>query len=65
MFEPEGLSKANMLLKKALATFLELFGAPIVIRRPGNCAPLAPPRYASVDKQPEKKRWPGQVLESI
>jgi len=22
------------------------FGAPIVTRRPGNCAPLAPPRYA-------------------
>jgi len=28
-FEPEGLSKANMLLKKeALATLLGLFGAP-------------------------------------
>jgi len=28
MFEPEGISKANMLLKKVLATLLGLFGAP-------------------------------------
>jgi len=43
-----GLSEANVLLKKALVTLLGLFGVPAVIRRPGNCAPLAPPRYASV-----------------
>jgi len=35
-------------LKKILVTLLGLFGAPIVIRRPGNCAPLAPLRYAPV-----------------
>jgi len=29
-------------LKKVFVTLSGLFGAPIVIRRPGNCAPLAP-----------------------
>ena len=33
-------------LKKVLVTLLVLFGAPIAIRRLGNCAPLAPHRYA-------------------
>jgi len=30
-------------LKKVLVTLLGLFGAPIVIRRPGNCAPIVAP----------------------
>jgi len=29
-----------------LATLLGLFGAPETIRRPGNCVPLSPRRYA-------------------
>jgi len=33
-------------LKKVLVTLLGLFGALAVIQRPGNCAPLAPRRYA-------------------
>ena len=39
-------------LKKVLVTFVGLFGAPAMIsrpvltRRPGNCAPFAPPCYA-------------------
>jgi len=33
-------------MKKVLVTLLGLFGAPIGIRRPGNCAPLAPRRFA-------------------
>jgi len=35
-FQTWGLSEANVLLKKVLPTFLGLFGAPIVIWRPGN-----------------------------
>ena len=35
-------------LKKVLMTLLGIFGAPIVIRRPGNCAPLTP-SYAPVN----------------
>jgi len=45
-------------LKNVHLTLLGLFGAshshlapPAVIRRPGNCAPLAPPRYAPVAAQ--------------
>ena len=30
------------LLKKVRVKLLGLFGAPIVIQRPGNCSPLAP-----------------------
>ena len=37
-----GLSEANLLLKNVLVTLLGFFGVPIMIRRPGNCAPLAP-----------------------
>jgi len=33
-------------LKKVLVTLMGLLHAPAVIRRPENCAPLAPPRYA-------------------
>jgi len=36
IFEPEVVCTA---LKKALVTLLELFGAPVVIRHPGNCTP--------------------------
>jgi len=32
-------------LKKVLVKLLELFGAPIMIRRPGNFAPFPPRRY--------------------
>ena len=37
-----GLSEANLLLKSVLVTLLGFFCVPIMIRRPGNCAPLAP-----------------------
>jgi len=43
------LLEANVLLKKVLATLLGLFGTPAIIRRPGNFAPLAPPRYDSAN----------------
>ena len=39
-----GSKCANVLLKKVFVTLLRLFGAPTVIWRPGDCAPL---RYAS------------------
>jgi len=42
LFELEAFWEANVLLKKVLVTLLGLFGAPIAIWRPGNCAPLAP-----------------------
>jgi len=42
MDEPEHLWAANLLLKKVLVTLFALFGAPIMIRRPGNCAPFSP-----------------------
>jgi len=32
----------STVLKKVLVKLLGLFGAPIAIRRPRNCAPLAP-----------------------
>jgi len=49
MFKPKVFRKQ---MKKKLATLLGLFsdpqsfGAPLVIRRPGNYTPLAPSRYA-------------------
>jgi len=52
MFEPEVFRK-QMYCIDVLVTLLGLFGAlpqsfgaPIAIRRPGHCAPLAPHRYA-------------------
>jgi len=42
MFEPELFGSKFNVTKKVLATFLVFFGAPIVIRRPGNCALFAP-----------------------
>ena len=44
MFEPEVFRK-QMYCTEVLVTLLGLFGALIVIWRPGNC-PLAPRRYA-------------------
>jgi len=44
MFEPEVFRK-QMYCTEDLVTLLGLFGAPTVIRRPGNCAPF-PRRYA-------------------
>ena len=41
------LSEANLLLNKVLVTLLGLLGVPIMIWRPGNYAPVDPPRYAS------------------
>ena len=56
MFEPEVFRKQCTVLKKVLVTLLGLFsspavisrapqwcGPPVVIWRPGNCAPYAPP----------------------
>jgi len=40
MFKP--LGSIFTVLKKVLVTFLGLFATLAVIRRPGNCAPLAP-----------------------
>jgi len=42
IYEPERLSKANMLMKKVLVTLLELFAPLVVIRRPVNCTSLSP-----------------------
>jgi len=42
MFEPEVFRKQMHVLKKVLVTLLGLFGAPMVIQRPGNCAPFVP-----------------------
>jgi len=42
------LGSKCIVLKKILVKLLGLFGAPIVIRRPVNYAPLAPTRYAPV-----------------
>jgi len=39
-------SKCTVLMN-VLATLLRLIGAPSVVRRPGNCDLLAPPRYAT------------------
>jgi len=41
MFGPEAFRK-QMYCTEVLVTFLGLFGALIVIRRPGNCAPGPP-----------------------
>ena len=42
MIETEVFPKQMYCIEKVLVTSLELLGAPIVIRRTGNCAPLAP-----------------------
>jgi len=45
MFEPEVFRKEIYFIKESTCDILELFGAPIVTRRPGNRVSL-PPRYA-------------------
>jgi len=64
MFGPEVFRKQMQAtaLKKVLVTFLGLFGTPavigahMVIQRPGNCAPLATPRYAPVCARNSKQK---------
>jgi len=47
MFEPEVFQKQMYCVEESIfVTLLRLFGAPIVIRRPGNCAPLVLPLHA-------------------
>jgi len=51
MFESKVLWKQLTVLKEVFVTLLGIFGdpqsfgVPVVIRRPGNCSPLAPARY--------------------
>jgi len=42
MFEPEVFRKQMCCIEESVVTFLGPFGAPAVIRRPGNCAPHPP-----------------------
>jgi len=42
MFEPEVFRKQMYCIEESFVALLVLFGAPIVIRGPGNCASLAP-----------------------
>jgi len=51
MFDPEGLSEANMPLKKVQFTMLlDFLVSPTVIRHPGNraCSPLIMPLVLSI-----------------
>jgi len=42
----------EQMLEKILVTLLGLFGAPIVTRRQGNCAPLVTPLIAASSLEP-------------
>jgi len=42
MFEPEDFRKQMYSIEESTCDILGLFGHPAVIRRPGNCAHLAP-----------------------
>jgi len=55
MLEPEACRKQVYCIEEGICGFVgsflrspQSFGAPMVIRRPGNCAPFASPRYAPV-----------------
>jgi len=43
MIETDVFQKQMYCMKKVPVTLLGLFGAPIMTRRPGNCAPLVVP----------------------
>jgi len=41
MFEPEDFQKQMYCIEESTCALLRLFGAPIVVRRQVNCAPLS------------------------
>jgi len=43
MFEPKVFREQMHCIEKVLVTLLGLFGAPVVVPRPENCAPLVTP----------------------
>jgi len=46
MFEPELFRKQIHCIEETTCNISGTFRRPILTRRPGNCAPLSPPRYA-------------------
>jgi len=46
MFETKVFRKQMYFTEESTCDIVENFRVPIVIRRPGNCAPLVRPRYA-------------------
>ena len=52
------------MLKKVLVILMGLFGAPVLIRCPRNCALLAPPRYTPAAEQATSSPTFGQKCDS-